>query len=98
VKKPKAKRKAPAKQHQCDCPYNHGISNVYTEAFNVMMHEEDNEYVDALLHNPEFNMMADALGDEEHDPRLVMADAVRCGFEAGKRLTEIKNLEKLVGY
>lgn len=99
--KRKVKSKVNPTKHQCTCSYNRSISNIYTEAFAVMMHEhaheEENEYVDALLHNDEFNLMAGALQDEDCDPRMVMADAVRCGFEAGRRKLELELLEKSVG-
>lgn len=100
MKKTKRKPVKVPKQHQCNCPYNHQISNIYTEAFEAKINdsEHDEEYGSALLHNDQFNMMAECLADDEHDPRLVMADAVRFGFEAGRRLVEIKNLEKSIGY
>lgn len=95
-----AKRKAsPKKVTKCTCLYNHKISNMYTEAFEARVHDaDDNEYTQALLHNDEFNMMADALADTECDHRMCLADAVRFGYEAGKRLAEIDALEKSVGY
>ena len=43
-------------------------------------------------------MMADAIESGEYDPRLVLADAVRVGFEAGRRKLELELLEKSVGY
>ena len=98
-----AKRKVNTKkrptQHSCNCPYNHQISNIYTEAFEARVNDaNDNEYTTVLLHNAEFNMMADAIESGEYDPRLVLADAVRVGFEAGRRKLELELLEKSVGY
>ena len=98
-KKPKAPAKRKRIIQPCNCPFNAQISNVYTEAFKAKMGDaEDDECTAALLHNEEFNYMADALEDNECDPRLVLVDAARFGIECGRRLTEIRNLEKLVGY
>ena len=100
--KKKTKRKAPAKRytpHTCDCIYNHKITNAYEEALaargNDCAHFE--EYFEALQHNETFMSMVEGLGNEEVR-ECILTDAVRFGYEAGKRMSEIDSLERMVGY
>ena len=100
--KKKTKRKAPAKgysPHTCDCVYNHKITNAYDEALaarsNDCSHFE--EYFEALQHNEAFMSMVECLDDEE-TRECVLTDAIRFGYEAGKRMSEIDSLERMVCY
>lgn len=56
---------------------------------------EDTEL--ALEHCPIFLSMVEAVQDKKFDPQSVMCDAVRLGLKAGRRLSEIENLEAMVG-
>ena len=100
--KKKTRSKAPAKRyapHTCDCVYNHRITSAYDEALaargNDGAHFE--EYFEALQHNETFMSMVEGLGDEEVR-ECILTDAVRFGYEAGKRMAEVHSLERMVGY
>ena len=97
--KPKQKRKAPV-QHTCSCEFNKQITNAYEEAFAARGDDEShfNEYAAALSHNDMFSSMVQCMDDEEVSKECVLIDAVRFGFEAGKRMSEMHNLEYMVGY
>ena len=98
---PKRKRKAvrKAKPH-CECSYNQKITGAFDEAFDCSIEDAENslEYHQALMHSDSFQGMLDAYGAEDIEGAILLSDAVRFGFEAGKRLAEIKKLEEMVGY
>ena len=97
-----AKRKAKKKEtpHQCKCEYNKKIARLFDESLRkcVDNDEQAQEYYAALSHSDTFEGMFDVLMEDGADPTCVLSDAVRFGFEAGKRMAEIDNLEKMVGY
>ena len=56
------------------------------------------EYYNALVHSDHFGGLMETMMEEDVDPECILSDAVRFGFEAGKRMAEVDNLEKMVGY
>lgn len=100
---PKRKRKATPKAvtpHRCDCEYNKKIARLFDESLRKTVDDDEQarEYYTALSHSDTFEGMFEALAEEGTDAMCVLSDAVRFGFEAGKRMSEIDNLEKMVGY
>jgi hypothetical protein len=98
--KPKRKAKKEAVQHQCECVYNKKIARLFDESLRKSVDDDAQaqEYYTALSHSDTFDGMFEVLMEDNSDPTLVLSDAVRFGFEAGKRMAEIDNLEKMVGY
>jgi hypothetical protein len=83
----------------CTCQYNHRISKAFDESFDKLIGVEGlEEYHTALVHSDKFDDIMEALGEDDNDPYLVIADAVRIGFDAGKRMNECDKLEAMVGY
>ena len=100
--KPKRKRKSTPKPqpHSCSCEYNQKIARYFDEALEKCVDDDESgaEYYTALVHSDTFGGMTDTLLSDGIDPECVLSDAVRFGFEAGKRMAEVDNLEKMVGY
>lgn len=96
------KRKAKTKiyrQENCGCKYNEYIKSIFDESFDAELPKEDSceEYHQALMHSKKFQDMCQASMDEDMDMSYLLSDAVRFGFEAGKRKAEIKKLEESLG-
>ncbi len=99
--KPKRKpSRKPKAQPKCECEYNHKIARLFDESLRetVDNNASAEEYYTALVHSDTFGGMTEAMMEDGTDPECVLSDAVRFGFEAGKRMAEIDNLEKMVGY
>ena|ERR1039458_1747740 len=100
--KKKTRSKATAKRyapHTCDCVYNHRITSAYDEALEVRGNDSAHfdEYFEALQHSDIFMSMIEHL-DNENARECILTDAVRFGYEAGKRMAEVHSLERMVGY
>ena len=98
--KPKRKRKSTPKVTPCKCEYNLKIAKYFDEALEKCVDDDDSgmEYYTALVHSDTFGGMTETLMSDGVNPECVLSDAVRFGFEAGKRMAEVDNLEKMVGY
>ena len=86
--------------HKCECEYNKKIARLFDESLRKSVDNDEQavEYYTALSHSDTFDGMVETLMENGIDPMCVLSDAVRFGFEAGKRMSEIDNLEKMVGY
>lgn len=96
----KTKPKVKPRTRPCTCEYNKKIAGMFDECLRSTIHNEasSEEYYTALCHSEEFGSMANAANDPDCDASYVLSDAVRFGWEAGKRSAELSNLEKMVGY
>jgi hypothetical protein len=81
----------------CNCKVDHKLIDLFEEVFDLDADKLD-EIEDSLLHSDAFHMLVDGTLSGEHDPYSVMADAIRCGIEVGRRLNEIRGLEDMVGF
>jgi len=81
---------------KCNCHIDQVLIDLFEEVFEVPF-EKLEDIEDSLLHSDAFHLLVDAIHDEDSDPYTVMADAIRCGMEVGRRLNEIRGLEKMVG-
>lgn len=88
----------PKKQQRptCHCRYNHKISDGFDEAFREKFNDNQamNEFFHSLTHSDNFGQLVNAV---EANPVLVLADAVRLGWEAGRRVYECTKLEEMCG-
>lgn len=93
MKKPRQKKQVLPK---CQCQYNHKVSDGFDEAFREKVNDNQamNEFFHALTHSDSFRQLVDAVED---NPALVLADAVRLGWEAGRRVLECEKLEEMCG-
>ena len=90
------------KRGTCTCRYDHNITDMFAEVFNAATTAENNaaaqDFCRALTHSERFGTMVDAFESGNYDPAFILSEAVRCGVAMGKKMTEISNLEAMVGY
>jgi hypothetical protein len=80
----------------CDCKIDQPLIDMFEEVFELSF-EQLPDIEDSLMHSEAFHFLVDAMFEDENDNYTVMADAIRCGIEVGRRLAEVRGLEKMVG-
>jgi hypothetical protein len=83
-------------QVSCDCHVDQKLIDLLEEVFGLSF-EQLPDIEESLLHSEAFHTLCDAVFDDDCDHYTVMADAIRCGIEMGRRMNEIKGLERMVG-
>jgi hypothetical protein len=80
----------------CNCNIDHKLLALFEEVFDLDA-DKLTEIEDSLMHSDSFHLLVDGMLSGDHDPYSVMADAIRCGIEVGRRMNEIRGLETMVG-